>query len=113
MEEWTIDEVKDAIINEPVVGIYFYTPMCGTCQVTKKILNVVEVLLPHLKIGMYNLNYGRELAEVYQIESVPCLLLVKEGKVQKQIYAFQSVEYIYEECQKLDEDDATVISKGE
>lgn len=101
MEEWTVINVEDAIVNGKTACIYFYTPMCGTCQLAKKMLTVVKALLPQLTIGMHNVNYGRELAEAYQIESVPCLFLVKDGQVQQRIYAFQSVEYIYDECQRV------------
>ncbi len=101
MEEWTKEEVQNAVIEEPVVCVYLYTPICGTCQVAKKMMTVVQDLLPQLKIGMNNLNYGKELAEIYQIESVPCLLLVRDGKIQKRIYTFQSVPYLYNECKRM------------
>lgn len=101
MEEWTTEEVQARVAKEAVVCIYFYTPMCGTCQVAKKMISVVEELLPQITFGMNNVNYGRELTEAYQIESVPYLLLVKGGEVQKRIIAFQSVPYLYSECKKL------------
>ena len=36
------------------------------------------------------------LAVDYEIESVPCLLIQKDGIVQHKIYAFQSVPYLLE-----------------
>lgn len=41
------------------------------------------------------MNYVQTIAESYEIESVPCLLLFKEGQLRKKIYAFQSVPYLY------------------
>ncbi|GGD06822.1 hypothetical protein GCM10011389_12970 [Pontibacillus salipaludis] len=32
----------------------------------------------------------------YEIESVPCFLIVQKGLILEKIYAFQSVSYLYE-----------------
>ena len=53
--------------------------MCGTCQLAKKMLTVVEMTIEDLKIGMLDLNYAPHFAKEYGIESVPCLLVLKMG----------------------------------
>ncbi len=97
MTEWTGDQAVERILNEEQTILYVYTPLCGTCQLAKKMLTVVEAALPSLKIGMLDLNYAPHLAREFQIESVPCLLLFDKGELTKRIYAFQSVDFLYHE----------------
>ena len=75
--------------------LYLYTPLCGTCQVAKKMLVVVNELTPNVSIGMCDLNYIPEKARDWSIESVPCLVSFNDGEVVDKIYAFKSVEYLY------------------
>ncbi|HDX9579739.1 thioredoxin family protein [Bacillus cytotoxicus] len=99
MIDWTGHEAAVAVRDQEKTVLYVYTPMCGTCQLAKKMLTVVEVALPHLEIGMLNVNYAPHFAREYQIESVPCLLIFEKNQLVKKIYAFQSVEYLYMELQ--------------
>jgi thiol-disulfide isomerase/thioredoxin len=101
MIDWTGTEVIERANNDEWTVVYVYTPLCGTCQVAKKMMTVVEAALPNLRVGMIDLNYAPQLAAEYQIESVPCLLVFQRGKVMKKIYAFQSVEYLYHELKPL------------
>lgn len=82
-------------------AIYAYTPLCGTCQVAGKMLDVAEEIVQNVEIERVDLNYAKELAETYQIESVPCLILLDEEKAVDKIYAFQSVPYIIERLRDL------------
>ena len=87
----------DEFIDQKRTGlIYLYTPFCGTCQVSGKMLLVAAELLPDITIGKINLNYMRELAEQWEVESVPCLVFIEEGRLSKKLYAFQSVPYLIE-----------------
>jgi thioredoxin 1 len=101
MEEWTKAEM-DTLLEEKRTGyLYFYTPMCGTCQVASKMMTVIEQLLPDVPSGKADLNYLPEMAERFEIQSVPCLIVIKKGEVQEKIYAFQSVPYLYETLKDL------------
>jgi thioredoxin-like negative regulator of GroEL len=54
-----------------------------------------------VKIGKVNLNFYPEMAKQFEVESVPCLLLIKDGDVIDQIYAFQSVPFLYEKVKTI------------
>jgi protein-disulfide isomerase-like protein with CxxC motif len=100
MKEWTIAEWETHSQNANVAAYYLYAPMCGTCQVASKMMDVVEELLPSVEIGQANLNYVEHLAVEQQIESVPCLLISENGRISEKIYAFQSVPYLYNRLRK-------------
>ncbi|AWC30381.1 thioredoxin family protein [Bacillus cytotoxicus] len=97
--DWTGAEAANLIVNQEKTVLYVYTPMCGTCQLAKKMLTVVEATIVDLEVGMLDLNYAPHLAREYEIESVPCLLIFENGTLKKKIYAFHSVEYLYKELQ--------------
>nr|WP_255573353.1 thioredoxin family protein [Anoxybacillus sp. ST4] len=80
-----------------------FTPLCGTCQVASRMVDVLEQLLPHISFERHDLNYVPEKAVQWQIESVPCLLVFKRDELVQKIYAFHSVPYLYETLRELAE----------
>ena len=100
MEEWTRDDWELTKKNASLAAFYLYTPLCGTCQVAGKMMDVVNELTKEVPIGKANLNYMEDLALDYEIESVPCLLISENGEIREKIYAFHSVPYLYEKLSK-------------
>ncbi|KHD84955.1 thioredoxin family protein [Heyndrickxia ginsengihumi] len=96
MNDWTEEAILDRIQKEDKVALYFYTPLCGTCQVAGKMIEITEAIIKDFHYAKANLNYVPKMAEVFQIESVPCLLLFKRGILLEKIYAFQSVPFLVE-----------------
>lgn len=98
MIEW---EEKQFIIQKQGLSFYYlYTPMCGTCQVARKMLTVIDELLPSITIHSVNLNFHPKEAIELGIESVPCLLIFEDGIEKEKIYAFQSVGYLLDKIKK-------------
>lgn len=95
MEQWTRQQWEQQLQQHDQTAFFIYTPMCGTCDVAKRILAVIEQLLPELFIGMANINYLEDLAHDLQIESVPCLIVAEKGEIKEKIYAFKSVPFLY------------------
>ena len=103
MNEWSEEHIIAAIGQPYATAIYFYTPLCGTCQLASQMVTLTEKLLPEWQIGQCNLNYVPDMARKFTIESVPCLLVLKSGKLLNKIYAFHSVTYLYELLSKYNE----------
>ncbi|MCZ8535437.1 thioredoxin family protein [Psychrobacillus psychrodurans] len=102
MNEWTLEQWNDHKNSGQLTMFYIYTPLCGTCQVASKMMQVVQEMKP-FSIGQANINYLENFAMDYHIESVPCLIIAKGGTVYKKIYAFQSVPFILETIKSIDE----------
>lgn len=96
MQEWTKEQWEEMVNTNDVTAFYLYTPMCGTCHVASQMMEVIEELLPNVVIGKANINFLGQFAFDYQIESVPCLVVTKQGKVVEKIYAFKSTPNLYE-----------------
>jgi thioredoxin-like negative regulator of GroEL len=95
MKEWTREELAAFLETKASGLIYFYTPFCGTCQVSSKMLQVTEKIVT-VELGKMNLNYFPDLAEKFAVESVPCLLFIQNGQIIESLYAFRSVPYLLE-----------------
>ncbi len=91
MENWTRKQWEMIKSNTTQSLFYLYTPMCGTCAVASKMMQVVEAMRQEIPMGKADLNYMEDIAVDYEIESVPCLLITEDGKVREKIYAFRSV----------------------
>ncbi|MBN6202331.1 thioredoxin family protein [Staphylococcus saprophyticus] len=85
----------DEHINQEKYLIFGYTPTCGTCKVSERMLDIAnEILkLPTTKI---DLNFHPDFSQEHEIQSVPVLMLMSKGEEQKRIYAFQSVPNLLE-----------------
>ncbi|MFP5112762.1 thioredoxin family protein [Bacillaceae bacterium C204] len=99
MNEWNRNKLSAFLDGKATGLVYFYTPMCGTCQVASKMLQVIEELV-ELNIGKMNLNFYPDLAREFEIESVPCLVFVKSGEVIETLYAFHSVPFLLEKIKQ-------------
>jgi len=95
MNEWNRTELADFLDREEIGLLYFYTPLCGTCQVASRMLQIVGELV-EVTMGKMNLNFYPDLAKNFAIESVPSLLIIRNGEVQETIYAFHSVPFLLE-----------------
>lgn len=82
-------------IGEGNDAILFSTPFCGTCKVAEKMLEVVEAAQVPTTIYKMNMNFSPKLREAWKITSVPCLVLLKDGKPIRFEYAMRSVDYLY------------------
>ncbi|MCM3324894.1 thioredoxin family protein [Cytobacillus kochii] len=102
MIDWSNNDLNDLIARKQSGLFYLFTPMCGTCQVAGKMLTITEQLLQKLPIGKADLNFLPAVAEKYEIESVPCLLVFKKGELVDKLYAFHSVPYLLEQIQSYE-----------
>ncbi|MEB6291626.1 thioredoxin family protein [Staphylococcus xylosus] len=82
-------------IDEDKYLIFGYTPTCGTCKVSERMLDIANDIL-QLPIIKMDLNFHPDFSQMYEIQSVPVLLVMSKGEEQKRIYAFQSVPYLLE-----------------
>ncbi|SCT24240.1 thioredoxin family protein [Staphylococcus caeli] len=82
-------------IHEDKYLIFGYTPTCGTCKVSERMLDIANEILK-LPITKIDLNFHPDFSQQYEIQSVPVLMVMSKGEEQKRIYAFQSVPYLLE-----------------
>ncbi len=94
----TLDESKAANhLNEKHLALTFiHSPFCGTCHIARKMLVTIEEVYQSGLFYELNASLHPKLMQDFKIESVPCMLITKEGGVVEKIYAFHSVPHMLE-----------------
>ena len=68
--------------TKPVL-VDFYAEWCGPCQIMKpRILDVAERMGDDVKVILIDIDKEKKLAERFRIQSVPTLIIFKNGKQQ-------------------------------
>ncbi|MGJ9381989.1 MULTISPECIES: thioredoxin family protein [Salipaludibacillus] len=76
--------------------VYFYAPMCGTCLMARKFIEMVEQVEGEDFVYEFDLNFLKTEAYEWEVQSVPCLILFNGNKPEKKLYAFESVTKVFE-----------------
>ncbi|GAF65240.1 thioredoxin family protein [Alkalihalobacillus trypoxylicola] len=97
MNTVTIEQLEENLSNKKsLTFVYLYTPLCGTCKLASKMLEVIEAMEPSLEILSLNINHAPSFAQKWKIESVPCLYVFQNGLGVERVYAFHSVAHVFE-----------------
>ena len=88
-------EITDAnfeeIIKSGTVLVDFWAEWCGPCKMIAPVLEQLsEELEGKVKIIKVDVDVEQQLAQKYNVMSIPTLLLFKDGNVLGQVVGFQS-----------------------
>ena len=76
-------ELSSADMKGEVVLMTFFATWCGPCQIMKpRILDVAERIGDDAKVIQIDIDKEKELATRFRIQSVPTLIIFKNGKQQ-------------------------------
>ncbi len=71
---------KEVLKSKKNILIDFNADWCGPCRMLSPILDEIAKENNKAKIVSVNIDDEEELADEYNISSIPCLVLIKEGK---------------------------------
>ena len=66
---------------DKTVLIDFYADWCGPCRMVSPIVDEIANEHPEYKVCKVNVDREPELAQAFQITSIPALFVIKDGKV--------------------------------
>lgn len=96
---------KEVLKVEGLVVVDFWAPWCPPCRLLKPIVEELANLYQgKIKIGKLNIDENRELAQEYEVMSIPTLIFFKEGKVVARLLGAQPKEIIKEKIDSLSYD---------
>lgn len=72
-------------------GLFFSTPLCGTCRLGERMLEIAIEAGGAIPVSKLNINFTPVLRERWQISSVPCLVILQNGIPVRIEYALGSV----------------------
>ena len=76
-----MEKFNDLITSNIPVLVDFYAEWCGPCKMMKPILEDVKAMKGEkVRVVKVDVDKHQELAAYYQIQSVPTLMIFKDGK---------------------------------
>ena len=95
------DNFEKSIANG-VALVDFWAEWCGPCKMQ---LPIIEEFSSEMEgkatIGKVNVDEELELAQSFGIQSIPTLILFKDGKPVKKLVGLHSKEALYEEVNQI------------
>lgn len=76
------DEFKSLVIEkEGLKLVDFYADWCGPCRMLGPVLEDLSQDINDVEFFKINVDNDGELAQAYQVSSIPTLILFKDGKL--------------------------------
>ena len=89
-------------ISSGLVLVDFWAPWCGPCRMQIPILAQLEAKLPDLKVGKVNVDECPELAAEYGVNTIPYLLVFKDGQKKADFVGLRQANVLVEALQSAD-----------
>lgn len=91
MIEINQEKFEKEVLNEKLVLVDFNATWCGPCRMLKPVL---EEISDKYKIVSVDVDENMDLARDYGIQTIPCLLVFKDGKEVNRSVGLKSKEDI-------------------
>ena len=92
---------QDVLQSAQPVVVDFWATWCGPCQMLAPVLTEVAEELPQVTFCKVDVDEERELALDAGIESIPTLLIVKNGKVEKRLVGYREKDALLREIEAV------------
>ena len=84
----TKDNFEKVTSSSEVAVIKFGAPWCGPCKMIAPVLNNLSNDMGDVTFGDVNIDEDGDLAQQFNIMSVPTILIFKNGEIAKQSLGF-------------------------
>lgn len=97
----TMEKFSDLIKSDKPVLVDFYATWCGPCQMMHPILeDVVKNVGDKARVIKIDIDKNQELSSVYNVRSVPTLMIFKNGELKWRASGVQQAAVLEAELQK-------------
>lgn len=92
----TIENFENEVLKSDMpVLVDFWATWCGPCRMVAPIVGeIAQDYAGTVKVGKVNVDEQPQLAMAYGIESIPTIMIFKEGKVADKVIGFRPKEQI-------------------
>ena len=92
---------REVLQDSGTVLVDFWATWCGPCRMLAPFLEELSGQHPELKIVKVDVDENRELALRYGIESIPTLLVIKNGRVEKRLVGYREKDALRREIEAV------------
>ena len=75
---------KEVLESEKPVLLDFWATWCGPCRMIAPVVEEIAAERSDIVVGKVNVDEQPELAQKFQIMSIPTLIVIKNGKITAQ-----------------------------
>ena len=87
---------KEVLNSEKTVLLDFWASWCGPCRMVSPIVDEIAEEFDNICVGKINVDEEPELANVFSVQSIPMLVVMKDGKIVNQAVGYMPKEKILE-----------------
>ncbi|OBA19462.1 thioredoxin [Metschnikowia bicuspidata var. bicuspidata NRRL YB-4993] len=81
----SVSEFKEALKHDGLVVVDFFATWCGPCKMISPMVDKFATQYSSAKFIKVDVDELQEVAQEYEISSMPTFLLFKEGKVVQKV----------------------------
>lgn len=94
----TKENFEEIVIkSEKTVLLDFWAEWCGPCRMVGPIIEEIALEKTDITVGKVNVDEESELASAFRVESIPLLVMVKDGKIVNKIVGYRPKKEILAE----------------
>ena len=77
----TMETFESVVENHPLVILDFWAAWCGPCGTFAPLFEQAAESYPEIYFGKVNTETATELAQAFQVRSIPTLILFRNGEI--------------------------------
>ena len=90
----TKENFKETLENNKKVLVDFWAPWCGPCRMLGQVLEEVSSKNPEIVIAKINCDEETVLSQMFEVSSIPYLLLFEDSKLVKKTLGYKEYQEI-------------------
>ncbi|MDD6796630.1 MAG: thioredoxin [Clostridiaceae bacterium] len=92
---------KEVLESDKVVVVDFYATWCAPCKMLAPILEELQEEMANVRIVKVDVDENNDLANEYEIQSIPAIKVFKGGKVVESKVGFMPKEALKEMIEEV------------